>query len=278
MEMTKVGIVMPTINLWAKYTRPALDSVAEAISKAIEYDIACDIILVDNGSSDETKTEAPKYFTERWNEETAKLSYHRNEERWGFQRSVNFGANEFFDKRKYDYVLVLNNDIVLHKNAIWRLVERFKKGGVSMATCLDITGESGGAQHTNKVSDVDKEKCPETPNPCFSAFMVNKECWEKAGQFDEAFFPAYFEDNDYHHRMQLAGLLAVTYPPAMFFHYASRTALEGTPEVANATKHAAFENCRATYVRKWGGHPGHEQFKTPYNAPGQTITSVKQTA
>lgn len=267
---------MPTINLWGKYTKPALDSVAEAISAAIPYDIAAEIILIDNASTDEVKTEGYKWFEQRYNKEYADAAYRRNEERWGFQRSVNVGVHEFLDKRKCDYVLVLNNDIVLHKDAIWRLVERFRKGGVGMVTCLDITGESGGAQYTQKLSSEEKTKCPETPHPCFSAFMVNRECWEKAGDFDEAFFPAYFEDNDYHYRMGLAGILAITYPPAMFFHYASRTNMEGTPEVPNVTKHGQFENNRATYVRKWGGLPGHEQFKTPYKITGRSIKSVKQ--
>lgn len=269
--MTKVGIVIPTINLWGKYTRPALDSVAEAISAAIGHDIACDILLIDNGSTDETEVEAPKYFTERWNEETAKGSYHRNKDMWGFQKSVNFGVKHFFDKG-YDYVFVLNNDIVLHQSAIWRLVERFKKGGIVMATCLDCTGEcSNNPINLRRMNDADKEPCPETPHPCFSAFMINKECWEKVGEFDEIYFPAYYEDNDYHYRIKLAGLVAITYPPALFFHYGSRTQLEaiGRPLTDTANQHAQF-------IRKWGGDPGKETFKTPYNKPNLTIRNTKQ--
>lgn len=272
-EMTKVGIIIPTINLWNKYTKPALDSIADAVSAAIPADIACDMLLIDNASTDETLIEAPRWFREHYSDETALESYHRNTEQWGFQRSVNFGVNYFFNEKKYDYVLVLNNDIVLHKDAIVRLVERFKEGGVAMATCLDVTGECQNDPANLHKLDADEkmENCPETPHPCFSAFMISKWCWEHAGEFDEIFFPAYYEDNDYHYRMQLGGLLAITYPPAMFFHYGSRTQLEALPHRLTDSS-----NQHTQYIRKWGGDPGRERNKTPYHDARLTIRSVRQ--
>ena len=248
----RVGIVMPCINLWAKYTLPALVSVATAQSFAERAGIKTSVLLIDNGSADETQAEASK---------RAGIEYHRNNEMWGFQRSVNFGVKHFLDKG-YDYVLVLNNDIVLHQSAIWRLVERMEKGGVSMVTCLDATGECGrDPAKLHGLDDKEKEACPETPNPCFSAFMVNRECWSKVGEFDEAFFPAYYEDNDYHYRMNLLGQLAITYPPAMFFHWGSATQMEALGGYRRLTDSA---NQHAVYIRKWGGDPGKEVYTSPY--------------
>ena len=258
----KVGIVMPCINLWNKYTLPALASVAKAQEEALKRGIESKVLLIDNASTDETQAQGGT---------RAGIEYHRNDEMWGFQRSVNFGVNHFLNKG-YDYVFVLNNDIVLHENAIWRLAERFRKGGVSMATCLDVTGEcSRNPANLHFLKDKDKEPCPETPNPCFSAFMIDRKCWETIGEFDELFHPAYYEDNDYHYRMKLAGLAALTYPPAMFFHWGSATQLEalGRPLTNSANNHAY-------YVRKWGGDPGHEVFRTPLNDSSKSITSVKQ--
>lgn len=262
----KVGIVMPCINLWSKYTNPAIDSVSKAMIEAlVNKDIEAEFLLIDNGSTDETQVEAPKKLN------NAFFKYHRNEEMWGFQKSVNFGVKYMFD-RGFDLVLVLNNDIVLHKNAIWRLFQRFNKGGVSMATCLDATGEcERNPANVEKLNDVEKEACPETPNPCFSAFMINRDCWEKIGEFDEVFAPAYYEDNDYHYRMKLAGHLAITYPPAMFFHWGSATQMEalGRPLTDSSNQHAH-------YVRKWGGDPSKEVFKHPFNKENVPITSTKQ--
>lgn len=261
----KVGIVMPCINLWNKYTLPALISVATAQRIAAEEGIVTEVLLIDNGSTDETHHAA---------KDRAGITYHRNEERWGFQKSVNFGVKHFLDKG-FDLVLVLNNDIVLHEDAIWRLVRRFEyleEPRVCMATCLDATGECNRVPaNLAAIDDHDKDDCPETENPCFSAFMVNRKCWEEIGEFDEIFAPAYYEDNDYHYRMKLASVLAITYPPAMFFHWGSATQIEalGRPLTDSSNQHAQ-------YVRKWGGDPGKEVFKHPYNDESKPITSVKQ--
>lgn len=262
----KVGIVMPSINLWAKYTKPAIDSVRTAMSEAFVKGAVSEFLLIDNGSTDETKDESAKI-----SKENATIHVQRNEEMWGFQRSVNFGVKFFLDKG-FDLVMVCNNDIVMHPQAVARLVERFSKGGVAMATCLDATGECDNKpENIFKLSDVEKEKCPESPHPNFSAFMVSRECWETVGEFDEIFFPAYYEDNDYHYRIQLAKLLAITYPPAMFFHYGSRTQNEaiGRPLTDSGNQHGQF-------IKKWGGNPTQEKYTLPYNDSAKSIKSVKQ--
>lgn len=266
----RIGIVMPTINLWARYTKPAIDSVVVAMEQAEAASIETRFLLINNGSTDETDASintivgGPKsFFTERF-------LYKKNDEMWGFQRSVNYGVNSMLEAGM-DIVLVLNNDIVMHPQAITRLVERFGRGGVAMVTCMNVRGEcADNPNNLASLSDVEKQACPENPHPDFSAFAINRECWETAGEFDEVFHPAYYEDNDYHYRIQLAGLLAITYPPAMFFHYGSRTQLEaiGRPLTQTSNQHAEF-------IRKWGADPGHEVFKTPYNN-GSPITSVKQ--
>lgn len=266
--MKKVGIVMPCINLWEKYTKPAILTVAFASGNAFVNGIDATVLLIDNGSTDGTREGAEEMAKST----LFKFKYHRNEDMWGFQKSVNFGVKYFMEK-EFDYVFVLNNDIVLHKEAIVQLVRRFEKGGVSMATCLDVTGEcERKPENLNKI-DADKKAkdCPESPHPCFSAFMVNRECWEKVGEFDEAFFPAYYEDNDYHYRMQLAGLLAITYPGSLFFHWGSATQNE-----ALGRKLTDSSNQHAVFVSKWGANPGKEIFKHPYNDATKPITSVKQ--
>jgi GT2 family glycosyltransferase len=106
---------------------------------------------------------------------------------------------------------------------------------------------------------------------------LNQECWDIVGEFDEVFAPAYFEDNDYHYRIQLAGLLAVLYPPAMFYHFGSRTQLEANENGRAMVSAPSFENNRAFYIKKWGGMPGQEKWEHPYNDPLIPITKVKQT-
>lgn len=272
LKRTKIGIVMPAINLWAKYTKPAIDSVIEAIRIAtLDSKVECCFVFIDNGSTDETQEEAPN-IKEQFGAFGHRFEYQRNEDMWGFQKSVNFGVNRVFEKG-YQIALVLNNDILLHPKALIRIAERFEQGGVGMVTCMDATAECG-ADPSNIYGIDDEEKsrnCPESEHPHFSAFAVSRDCWERVGEFDEVFFPAYYEDNDYHYRMRLVGIKAVMYPPALFFHYGSRTQNEalGRPISDSHNQHMF-------YIAKWGGSPGQEKWSIPYDDPHKTILKCKQ--
>lgn len=268
--MSKVQIVIPAINLWNSYTRACIES----IKTKHEYRI----LLIDNASTDETRVEAEKMVSDRF-------SHKRNEERWACAKSWNYGVRDAFD-RGFEYVLVLNNDVILHPDAIDSLVERFEVfnapeiidpiKSLAMVTCLDMRGESveGNTERPDKMLSFNKDDVPETEHPCFSGFMINKQCWEKVGEFDEGFAPAYFEDNDYHNRINLAGMKAIVYPPAMFYHYGSKTTTEGLKP--DPETHKRFEANRSYYVGKWGGQPGREGYKTPFNNPNFSLKGTKQ--
>lgn len=273
----KIQIVIPAINLWNKYTKQCIESLETAMVQASKHSISARILLIDNASTDETKIEAGKKVSDTF-------SHKRNEERWGFQRSVNFGINDGFE-RGYDYVLVCNNDIVLHPEALWRIGERFEKGTgtdemLGMVTCMDIRGEmdaKGIAPHNIEfVFAGEKESVDEAPHPNFSAFAISLACWEEIGEFDELFAPAYFEDNDIHYRMKLAGIDAIVYPPAMFYHYGSRTQNEAQENGEPFVPSPIFEKNREKYVKKWGGVPGEEKFQNPYNDISKDIWWTKQ--
>jgi hypothetical protein len=77
----KVQIVVPVINLWNKYTKQCVEGFNEAMVRAKGHNIDCQVILIDNASSDQTQAEASKLESELFH-------YHRNNERWGFQKSV----------------------------------------------------------------------------------------------------------------------------------------------------------------------------------------------
>ena len=261
----KIQIVIPCINLWEKYTKKCIDSIVT------KHDYR--ILLIDNGSTDETREEAGKLVSD-------KFAHYRNEEAWSCAKSWNFGIQDGFD-RGYDYVLVLNNDILLHPEAIDRMVERFedekidsdnisvdiadelKISNLVMVSCLDVRGECEKPEDVILLSPEKKEEVPESPHPNFSAFMINKECWNKIGPFDENFKPAYFEDNDYHHRIELAGMKAICLPTAMFYHYGSRTQNEATDKPICSSPQ--FEANGRYYQVKWGGVPGKEAYKIPFN-------------
>lgn len=266
----KLQIIIPAINLWDKYSKPCIQSVQEAMVYAKKHGIDCRILFIDNASTDNTRDEAGKMVSDLF-------CHHRNEERWGFQKSVNFGVNDAWE-RGYDLALVMNNDTLLHPQAIWRLIDRAKIDddrfpNVGMITCMDVRSETTPFL-LSSMDIKQKEGVEEAPHPNFSAFMISKQMWEAVGEFDEVFAPAYFEDNDYHYRMDLAGYDAIVLPTALFYHHGSGTQNEANEDGTPVVPSPAFEANRAKYAEKWGGVPGEEKYDVPYNNPELNLSSV----
>jgi len=98
----------------------------------------------------------------------------------------------------------------------------------------------------------------------WACFLQREECWRAVGEYDERFWPAYFEDNDYHYRMRLAGL-DYTVPGAGPVTHAGSATLHALPEVHRRTVEHCFEQNKTYYVAKWGGMPGGEAFSRPFD-------------
>lgn len=170
-------------------------------------------------------------------------------------------------------VLVLNNDIVCKANCIDRLVDFSRvHPEFTLVTAWDHP-DLGNLEEAEE-----REEWVEHPR--FSCFLAGQKLVERVGWFDESFYPAYFEDNDMHRRILLAGERAVCYLGARFFHHGSRT-VNADPNLA-ALNVPFFERNRDYYLAKWGGLPGCERFDhsfdnrgdqrshstmTPYTAP-----------
>jgi GT2 family glycosyltransferase len=243
-----IAIVIPCLNLWRRYTKPCLDS--------LKVGYPYRIVLVDNGSTDETPDEAGRLVG-------STFQHRRYETNTGTTPAWNYGIADGFEKGA-DYVAVLNNDILCHPACLDRLAQRMERNDIAIATALDIRGEVAAPEDIFTIPPDAKDGAAESEHPNFSAFMLNRHCWETVGRFDEQFSPAYFEDNDYHRRIVLAGLRAVVHPPAMFYHFGSRTQNESCP--APIVSGGAFDRIRDYYVRKWGGPPGAETFTSPFGA------------
>jgi GT2 family glycosyltransferase len=246
----RIIIVIPCFNLWNQYTKRCLDSIRTSHSHRI--------VLVDNGSTDETFQEASRLIG-------PSFVYRRNESNSGTCKAWNWGISRSFeDAADANLALVLNNDVLLHPECIDRLVARMDRGDdrLGVLTAMDVRQEIAGPQALFSMRAEDRAGFAERDGANFSAFMLTRSSWERVGPFDEAFYPAYFEDNDYIYRTRLAGLLTVTLPTALFYHYGCRTQPEAfaAPTVARS----AFLRCQDYYIRKWGGTPEAERFRTPF--------------
>lgn len=91
----------------------------------------------------------------------------------------------------------------------------------------------------------------------WACFLQRQELWDRVGEYDAEFWPAYFEDSDYRYRMKLLDLDRKGAKPHGGFKHARRGSgrVGLTGYVGNA----------ARYERKWGGPPGYERFRQPFN-------------
>lgn len=178
------------------------------------------------------------------------------------------GWNEGVDRALNDHcthILIANDDIVLAKNTIDHLVYRMNEdetiGLLSATDYRNWNNPDEVRAMTNGEHSIDFIDAPH-----FSCFMITARSFLKIGRFDENFTPAYFEDNDYCHRTLLSGMKILRSQNAPFYHYGSQTQNAGAPV---CSPHQ-FANNRNYYMGKWGGLPGNEAWKAPFNNPNMT--------
>jgi len=156
----------------------------------------------------------------------------KSKENLGVARSWNKLCSEIF--KEHDYALILNDDIQ-----------------------IDLEQKPLNNFLINK--DFDLIKCLDIFH--LSCFALTKACFNKL-KFDEAFYPAYFEDKDYLYRMKLKKLKILIHDyinPCVFSNSAT---IEKDPSI-----NKNFFSLQHFYMKKWGNLPGKELFRTPFNEP-----------
>lgn len=150
------------------------------------------------------------------------------------------GSWNWFIDHVEDIRIISNDDIVFDQYAIEKLVEALNKYPNSLLF-------------------------PENLGSCFSCFILPQTIIDTIGKFDETLAPnyGYFEDNDYFYRMQLAGFGTSKATGSLVEHVGSSTLRHFSPS-DEQKHHERFRASRERYIRKWGGEPTLEKYKTPY--------------
>lgn len=264
--MDKILIILPVVNLWDEYTIHCMESIHAQVGTT-----PFEVVLIDNASVDQTLNKAQDFAGRKL---PGRLHVIHND----VNRGCGGGWNQGLDyglANGFTHFAILNNDILLSPFTIQRMYDRMKKGGVLLTSAVDVLREVVVPQQVlDADNQVNKKEESEAPHPNFSCFMINLETVERVGFFDEDFFPAYFEDNDYHYRVKLAGGEAIANTTAVFIHYGSRT--QNQKADGPVVPGPAFENNRAYFMRKWGGAPGFEKFSTPFNNQNESLTYAKR--
>lgn len=107
-------------------------------------------------------------------------------------------------------------------------------------------------------ANADKDLITTTGDWCI--FILPEKTFLKVGDFDETFFPAYYEDNDYAYRMKLLDM-NITHDSYLspFIFRKSMTIQK------NWDLNKDYDKNKNYYIEKWGGEPGKEIFKTPFD-------------
>lgn len=196
----------------------------------------------------------------------------------------NKGCTELF--KEYEVVAVCNDDILLPPYAF----------DVLYAVLFAANPEVGTLSPSNMREEPEKwERAKDknmteyyvfsafrrliehlSPYPDFSCFLLKRECWEEVGTFDENFWPAYCEDNDFHCRMVFSGWTAASCE-LPYLHIGGGTQNKQGTDNPKCTG-TMFEENRRYFVSKWGSLSVNEPsimqrmyYKTPYNNPNYTI-------
>ena len=241
-EAPIVSIVIPVFNNW-RYTYACLQAIRERSGDDMPYEV----IIADDGSTDDTRIMLDRI-----------KGFHglKNTSNLGFVRNCNNAVNHARGK----YVVFLNNDTEVQSDWLIPLVnlfERFSNVGMVGGRLLYADGrvqEAGGiilqngwghpygrganpaSYEFNYVKEVD----------CLigACLMVEKSVFLSLGGFDESFAPAFYEEFDFAFTLRKHGYKIMYQPASSILHFESSSygaELRGKQSTINHQK----------FCRKW---------------------------
>lgn len=232
--MKKVAVVTVNFN-----TEQETLGLLRSIEKITASDFGVGIIIVDNGSKNE--------FILNKKQQKENITVIRSEVNTGFSGGYNIGMRFALDQHA-DYILIVNNDTIMHPNMIKNLVEiadSDSKIGISVPKIYFGKGHefhkerytkeelgkvfwyAGGWTDWNNVmsvhrgvDEVDHGQYDTTEKTEFASgccMLIKREVLEKVGIFDDRYF-LYYEDADLNQRIRRAGYTIMYVPSAILWH------------------------------------------------------------
>ncbi len=238
----KISIIIITFNK-VFYTFRCLESV-----KAFA-DVPYEIILVDNGSKDETIQILSRLKN---------MKIIKNPENIGFVRACNQASKIAHGK----FLLFLNNDTEILPNCFSNLVTTIEGNKKCGAVGARIIFPNGRLQCAGAILMSDGTTisygCADSPlkpeynyvrevDYCSGAcLLIRSELFHKFGGFDEIYSPGYYEECDFCMKLKKNGYAVLYQPAANIVHY-----LGGSSESSAALNSLVMKN-RAKFIKKWG--------------------------
>ncbi len=215
--MKKIAIITLLYNKLEEATKPYLES----LYKYSKEDIF-DLILVDNGSSDKTAQ-----FIADFQKNHSNIKIITNKQNLGFSKGNNQGLSVIKNKN-YEFIGLLNNDILFTPNWIEKTLEAFSEDQtLGMVSPRIQKGKSITKDNYLKKYPVYlkkfKNKIKYSTEPLFCCVFIKKQVVDTIGFLDENFTPAFYEDNDYCFRAMYKGYSLAISNQSFVFHNHSTT-------------------------------------------------------
>lgn len=232
--MTTVAIILVNWN-GKNDTLSCLESLKK-VSMGQRVNVS--VIVVDNGSTDDSVVTIKKNFPE--------VEVIETRENIGFAGGNNVGIRRALEDR-FDFVWLLNNDTIVHEQAVSALIDACGLSSVGIAGSKiyfapgreyhkrrythkergRVLWYAGGlidwenmyASHRG-VDEVDNGQYDATEETLFvtgCSMMIKRQVFENIGLLDEKFF-AYLEDLDFCLRAKAAGYRLKYVPPSVVWH------------------------------------------------------------
>jgi GT2 family glycosyltransferase len=236
----KVSIIILTTNALAMTKEQLLD-VAKLDTKGI--DVEC--LVVDNGSSDGTEGAVKNYKLPNMD-----YKFIQSGANLGFAGGNNVGIKDAV-KRGFDYIILMNNDLILPKDLVVKLTEfmeenpdiglaspkmyfasgyEFHKDRYKKSELGKVFWYAGGAidwknvySSHKGVDEVDHGQYDITTETDFAngaCVIIRGEVFKKIGYLDDSFF-LYWEDADFSQRAIRAGYKIMYFPGTCMWHKVS---------------------------------------------------------
>ena len=248
----RASIVIPVYGQFA-HTLACLRALAAHPPAA-----AFEVIVVDDGSADETPDRLPQ---------VAGLRYHRRTSNGGFIAACNDGAS----LARGEYLVLLNNDTVPQPGWLDALLATFEEHsgtGLAGAQLLYPDGrlqEAGGAVFADGSTwNIGRFGDPADPRYAYlrdadyvsgAAIAIPRQLFLELGGFDTRYAPAYYEDTDLAFAVRAAGRRVLYQPAARVLHdegTTSGTDLLGGAKVAQVRNQAVFREHRRDMLAAHG--------------------------
>jgi GT2 family glycosyltransferase len=172
-------------------------------------------------------------------------------------------ALRFVWSRGGEHALVLNNDVVLLPST-YRILDWV---GQPFVTTVSVDDEA-------QFKEPESMAFNGRPHPNFSGFLIRKSVTDKVGWFNEAYYPAYCEDAEYHVRMFRAGINAICIDlPMLHIGNGANTLRFANPAEAAAIKRGADAN-RERFKAVYGCKPGEPAYEALFQNSGTPVIGV----